>query len=191
MNTPEVDRLVQLGRGNDPKRIVAIAERFGLHLADDEEIAAARAIAAALISERIASIETFIAMQRLTRSSVFVIKDGGAVTGMLGLFMLRPAGLRALEQGVFDAVNPDWDAVAREGEEVAAGYGWGFAATTEAGGRAAVKTSVALQRELFCGVPAFTRTATPTTRSSDEPRSRKFNAARDSPKWYLEPYQPH
>lgn len=161
MHTRETERMEQAGLVNDPKRIVAVAAQFGLELASDPDIAAGRAIAANLISDGIASVDAFIAMQRLTGASVLVRRENGVVTGMLGLFTLRLAGLRAIEAGSFNAIDPDWSQVARPGEEPAASYGWGFAATTEEGGRAAVKTSVALHRQLLWGAPTFTRTATP------------------------------
>jgi hypothetical protein len=161
MDTREYERLEQLGRANDPVRIAAVCAQFGLELAAEDDIRAGRAIAARLISDGIASAETFIAMQKLTGASVFVLREDGAVTGMLGFFILRAAGLKAIEGGTFDAIDPDWDMVALAGETPAAVYGWGFAATTERGGRAAVKASVDLHRRLFWGMPTFTRTATP------------------------------
>jgi hypothetical protein len=160
MLTRDMEQLVQIGRANDPKLVAQVCAQFGLELASDDDIRAGRAIAARLIGEGIASANTFIAMQRITRASVFVLREEGVVTGMLGLFMLREAGLKAIEAGTFDAVNPNWSMVADPGEAPAAGYGWGFAASTEQGGRAAVKASVALQRQLFWGIPTFTRTAT-------------------------------
>jgi hypothetical protein len=149
------------GRVNDPERIAEVAASFDLAPASDDDIRMGRQIAARLIGEGIAAADTFIAMQRLTRSSVFVYREEGAVTGMLGLFLLRPVGLRAIEAGVFDAVTPDMDMVARPGERPAACYGWGFAASTERGGAAVVRTAVALQERLFWAIPTFTRTATP------------------------------
>lgn len=149
------------GRVNDPERIAAVAASFGMALATDDDIRAGREIAARLIGEGIAAADTFIAMQRLTRSSVFVHREERVVTGMLGLFLLRPAGLRSIENGVFDAASPDMDLVARPGERPAACYGWGFAASTERGGSAAVRTAVALRERLFWAIPTFTRTATP------------------------------
>ena len=149
------------GRVNEPERICAVAALFGMSLAEEKDIVAGREIAARLIGEGIASVETFAAMQRLTRSSVFIFREDGEVTGMLGLFLLRPAGLRAVQAGEFDAVRPDVSLVASPGERPAACYGWGFAASTERGGSAAVKTAVALQQRLFWAIPTFTRTATP------------------------------
>jgi hypothetical protein len=149
------------GRVSDPDRIVAVANRFGMTLATDDQIRAAREIAAQLIGDGIASVDTFIAMQTLTESSMFVFVESGGVTGMLGLFLLSDRGLRALERGVFDAITPEREYVCPPRQTPAACYGWGFAATTEAGGRAAVKTAVAVCEELFWAIPTFTRTATP------------------------------
>jgi hypothetical protein len=149
------------GRVNDPERICEVAAAFGMALAEDEEMVAGREIAARLIGSGIASAETFIAMQRLTRCSVFVYREDREVTGLLGLFLMRPAGLKAVQNGTFDAVQPDFALVAPPGERPAACYGWGFAASTERGGSAAVRAAVALQQRLFWAIPTFTRTATP------------------------------
>lgn len=149
------------GRVNDPERICEVAADFGMALADESEMSDGRAIAARLIGDGIASAETFIAMQRLTRSSVFVYREDQRVTGLLGLFPLRASGLAAIQNGTFDAVNPDLEMVARPYERPEAVYGWGFAALTERGGSAAVRAAVAMHRRLFWGIPTFTRTATP------------------------------
>lgn len=153
--------MLKKGRENLPERICDVTASFGLVLADLDQIRQARAISAALVGEGVAATETFVAVQQITQSSVFVYCENGAVTGVLGLFFLRQAGLDAIESGTFDAVNLDLDLIARPGEPPAAGYGWGFAATTQAGGRAVVKASAALRDKLFWGIPAFTRTATP------------------------------
>lgn len=149
------------GRISAPGRICGVAAEFGLKLATDDEIAAAREITAQLISDGIASAGVFGAVQKITHASVFVYLEGRAVTGMLGLFLLRAAGLRAIEAGAFNGVNPDLDLVARPGEMPAACYGWGFAGTTDVGRGAAVKAAVAMRNKLFWRIPVFTRTATP------------------------------
>ncbi|MBS0384332.1 MAG: hypothetical protein JSS00_03170 [Proteobacteria bacterium] len=146
---------------SDPKRIVEVARRFGMTLATDAEIVAARAIAARLIGAGIAAADTFIAMQTLTESSVFVFCESDRVTGMLGMFLLSDRGLDAIERGVFDGITPDRDHVCQPYATPVGCYGWGFAAATEQGGRAAVKAAVALHDELFWAIPTFTRTATP------------------------------
>ncbi len=148
------------GRVSAPGRICGVAAEFGLKLAIDSEIRDARAITAKLISDSIASPEVFSAVQAITHASVFVYLEGRAVTGMLGLFLIRPSGLRAIESGTFDGINPDLDMVTRPGEMPAACYGWGFAGTTNVGGGAAVKAAVALRNRLFWRIPVFTRTAT-------------------------------
>jgi hypothetical protein len=148
------------GRVSAPGRISAVAAQFGLKLANNDECREARAIAARLIGEGIASAETFAAVQAITRASIFVHYEGRSITGMLGLILLRPVGLRAVQSGTFDGVTPDPDVIARPGETPAACYGWGFAGVSEAGGGAAVKAAVAMQRLLFWRIPVFTRTAT-------------------------------
>lgn len=148
------------GRISAPGRICGVAAEFGLKLANDAEIRDARAITAQRISDGIASPEVFSAVQAITHASLFVYLEGRAVTGMLGLFLIRPSGLRAIENGTFDGVNPDLDMVTRPGEIPAACYGWGFAGTTNLGGGAAVKAAVALRNRLFWRIPVFTRTAT-------------------------------
>jgi hypothetical protein len=148
------------GRVSAPGLICAVAAEFGMKLADASEIAEGRAITARLISDGIASTEVFCAVQTITRASVFVYREGRAVTGMLGLFLVGSAGLRAIEDGAFDAVKPNYDLITRPGEIPAACYGWGFAGSTNVGGGAAVKASVALRDRLFWRIPVFTRTAT-------------------------------
>lgn len=148
------------GRVSSPGVICHVAAEFGLKLAQEEEIRAAREIASRLISPNITSSGVFIAVQAITRASIFVYTEGRAISGMLGFFSMRPAGLRAIQAGTFDAINLDLDLVARPGEIPAACYGWGFAGTTDVGRGAAVKASVALRQRLFWKVPVFTRAAT-------------------------------
>lgn len=149
------------GRVSAPGLICAVAGEYGLKLAGDAEIREARTLTAKLISDGIATAEVFSRVQAITGASVFVYLEGRSVTGMLGLFLLRPAGLRAIEAGTFDAVTPNYDLITRPGEQPAACYGWGFAGTTQTGGGAAVKAAVALRNRLFWRIPVFTRTATP------------------------------
>lgn len=149
------------GRCTDVSLILEIARRFGMGPASGAEIEEGRAIAAALIHRGIADVETFKAVHRKTGYSVLVHRENSQVTGMLGLFFVDDEGYTMLKRGEFDAAHFDLDRVVAPGDKPVAGYGWGFAATTDAGGRAAVKTSVALQKALFWATPAFTRTATP------------------------------
>jgi hypothetical protein len=95
----------------------------------------ARELAAGLIGDTIATLETSRTMRALHPMSTMVFKEEGKVTGVLGALPLRASGLLALATDRFDPVNPDPDQIAPAGEEPLAVYGWGFAATTRCSGR--------------------------------------------------------
>ena len=46
-------------------------------------------------------------VQNITGASVFVAREQGVVTGMTAFFLVRAEGMRALDEGRFDAVNID------------------------------------------------------------------------------------
>jgi len=144
-----------------PPQIVEKCNRAGLILASDAQIAAFRDAAARLIDPGVASVEVFQRVQRHTQASVFVHVENEAVTGALALFFFRPEGLAELLAGRFNPADPALPQICAPGEAAAAAYGWGFAAVSKAGGRAAVEASIALRDDLFSAIPSFTRPATP------------------------------
>lgn len=145
----------------DPLLIAEKCNQMGMWLASREHIAAFRDTAARLIDPGVASTAVFEAVQDRTRASVFVHLENGTVTGALALFFFRAEGLAGLLGGVFNPAEPDLSGICAPGDTAHAAYGWGFAATTPAGGRAAVQASIALRDELFAAIPSFTRPATP------------------------------
>jgi hypothetical protein len=144
----------------DPARICAVASLFKLSLATPADIQAGLALAAQLISADVTSVEHLAAVQAVTGASLFVHKEAGAVTGVLGFFSARQSGLQALEAGGFDARDFDLDLVARPGEAPAAVYAFGVAASTKQAGSYVIRGSAGIQEALFWGVPIFTRVAT-------------------------------
>jgi hypothetical protein len=44
-------------------------------------------------------------VQDITGASVFVARESGVVTGMTAFFLVRPEGMRALDEGRFDTLN--------------------------------------------------------------------------------------
>lgn len=82
------------------------------------------------------------------------------MTGVLGLVPLRPAGLKAVEQHLFDAGNPPQEYLCAPGDPFAGLYGWGFAAR---GRRASARVVLGAMkiREHLSDIPFFTRAATP------------------------------
>ena len=156
-NTP-VD---PVGKCADPKAVIACNEAFGLRLMSEDDIRAAHRPAAERL-DGIATVDVFIAVNRITGASTFQYREpSGAATGFLAMFPVRAGALAQLAQGAFNGVEVDLDLVARPGETPAAWYGWGFAALTRRAGAAVISAACAVQQRLYWGVPAYSRTATP------------------------------
>ncbi|HYD89281.1 MAG TPA: hypothetical protein VEA80_17515 [Vitreimonas sp.] len=160
MLTRQSGRMGAPGRNRDPDRVAAAAAEFSLMPLDQAGIAEARALAAALIGQGIAETADFVAVQRVFPASVFGIRENGRLTGVLAAFPLNRMGLKTVEQDCFDAVRLDSRLVAAAGEDPAAYYGWGFAATSKDGARAVMKTCVAIHRNLYFATPTFARAVT-------------------------------
>lgn len=148
------------GRCADPREVGRVVGQYGLAPLDDAAIRVARALAAGLISEHIASADTFIAVQRVVGHAVFGFREAGELTGLLACFPLNHEGCAQLTTGGFDAVDVDFSLIAAPGKTPAAYYGWGYAASTKEGGRAVVKASLHIQRELYWAAPTFARAVT-------------------------------
>lgn len=143
------------------QRVLACLETFGVFAARSDELARGRAIAAELISPDVASEDAFAAVHNRTGAGVFVYRQDGLAQGFLGVILLRASGLAKIEADTFNAVAPDIDDVCEAGEEPAAVYGWGFAATTARAAGAMVMGLMALRDRAGLDVPFFCRAATP------------------------------
>ncbi len=148
------------GRCSDPRMINAVAAFCGVALAGPEDIAHARALCAAKISENVVSEATLRQVQDITGASVFVARENGIVTGMTAFFLVRSEGMRALDEGRFDTLNINPDFICRPRERPAGGYAWGFVGSTDRGAGRAVKASIAVRETLFWALPGYTRAAT-------------------------------
>jgi len=148
------------GRCSDPRMINAVAAYCGVALAGLGDIGHARALCAERISENVVSEAMLRQVQEITGASVFVARENGVVTGMTAFFLVRPEGMRALDEGRFDAVNIDPDLICRPREPPAGGYAWGFVGSTDRGAGRAVKASIAVRETLFWALPGYTRAAT-------------------------------
>jgi hypothetical protein len=148
------------GRNELPANVAAVASQHGLEVLDTESVGQARALAAQLIGEGVASTDRFTALQSHFGAAVFGLRQDDALTGLLAAFPINARGLEAVEQGKFDAVALDMALVARPGERPAAYYGWGFAATNKDGARAVMRASVDIHRLLYWAVPTFARAVT-------------------------------
>lgn len=154
------DAISKDGKNRLPENVALVAAQHGLGVLDADGIAEARALAAQLIGEGVADVDRFAALQSHFGAAVFGLRQDGVLTGLLAAFPLNAIGLRTLERAAFDAVMLDLAQVARPGEQPAAYYGWGFAATNKDGARAVLRASVDIHRLLYWGVPTFARAVT-------------------------------
>ena len=152
--------LIVSGICADPRQVSAIASQHGLILLDDDEVCAARALAARLVSGEVAPDSAFVAVQHTAGAAIFGFFENAEITALLAAFPVNARGLDLLKRGSFDAINIDLSTIARPGESPAAYYGWGFAAATKDGGRAVVKASAQIHRELYWATPTFARAVT-------------------------------
>ena len=158
MNHPE--KHIRAGQCADPTQVGAVAARFDLRVLDDAGVSDGRELAARLVPG-VAPASAFLAVQHAVGAALFGFFEEDKITGILAAFPLNAAGYEALKEGRFNAVDLDPAMVAREGEAPAAYYGWGFAASTKDAGRAVVKASVQIHRELYWATPTFARAVTP------------------------------
>lgn len=147
----------EAGRCADPAAILRVARGFGLKALDDASISDARALAHSLLGDQVAPAVAFVAVQQRFPAAVMGFVEDGVITGVLSAFPLNATGLERIERGAFDAFNLDLALVTSPGEHPSAYYGWGFAARTKEAGRAVVKASVEIQRQLYWATPCFAR----------------------------------
>lgn len=161
MNVQDLEAFIDArGACCDAKAICALAEKFALKAAAPADIDEGRALAARLISEHLTSADVLARVQAITGASLFVHREAGAITGVLGFFTVRPSGLLLLDAGGFDARDFDMDIIARDSERPVGAYAFGVAASTKAGGQAIIRASAAIQEVLFWSIPVYTRVAT-------------------------------
>lgn len=161
MNPTELSRFVDAtGRCIDPRWINAVAAFCNVAAASYEEIATARAIAARAIPDGVVTVARMQAVQAITKSSIFVAREGAHVVGMTAFFPLRASGMAALEAGQFDTLEPDLEFICPPREAPAGGYAWGFIGLNDKAAGRVVKTCVAVRETLCWALPLYTRAAT-------------------------------
>ena len=137
---------------------------LGLDLPREGELAAGRAIMAALIGEGISTIDTIMGVHERNPLHVLVYREDQKVTGVLAFLLLRPAGLLSIVTDRFDGVAPDLDLIAGPDETPLAGYGWGLAAKTRKAAAAVLVGMDKIRNEIYPVIPFFARVATPDGR---------------------------
>lgn len=148
------------GRCNDWRLLNAVAAYFGLTLASEAEMDDVVALARKLVPAATVTAAGYIAMQRRTHASVYVLREQAKIVGILAGFALSEAGVDALEANRFDSVDIDPTHVAGVGEPTFGGYAWGFGAVHDEAARQVVRGSFALSMGLKWALPSYARVAT-------------------------------
>jgi hypothetical protein len=152
--------MIVSGACSDPGQVSAVALQHGLILLEDRDIRSARTLAARLVGGEVAPESVFIAVQHTAGAAIFGFFEQNEITALLAAFPVNERGLALLQTGAFDTINIDLSTISAPSETPAAYYGWGFAAATKDGGRAVVKASAQIHRELYWATPTFARAVT-------------------------------
>jgi hypothetical protein len=142
-------------------------EAAGLEVATPDDIVEAHALVERLVGPPLAGPSVMRAIHDRTQASVFVIREDGRITGVLGELALVEAGLRALETGTFNGVDPDLEHIARPGDPVSAWYCWGFAAETRRAAAIGVKATIVSRNDVYRDLPLFARAVKPAGADED------------------------
>jgi len=125
--------------------MAVVAARHGFRAVLPHEFVAARRMAARRMGHGVSTARTFRAVQRLQPMSCICCCEDSAITGVIGILLLRDAATAPLRSGEFDGVNVDLDLLARPGEVPVIGYGWGMAASTKPAGAAIIAVTQAFR----------------------------------------------
>jgi hypothetical protein len=140
--------------------VIAVSAPFGATPATADDLPAAQELATRLMAHKVASLDTYLRVQRIQPAAVLVAKESGQVTGVAGMLFLRRAAVDQFLAGTFDALDPADDLLTHEGECPVALYAWGVAAATKPGGQAILGGGRAVRLQLFPTITGFTRAVT-------------------------------
>jgi hypothetical protein len=154
---PAVDRMRN-------SAMLAIGREFDMTPPSLSELAEARELASKLMDHKVVGIETLSAVLAVQPASTLVYKEDSRITGVSGQLILTSAAFAPLLAGAFDAVDVDTAYLARDGDLVALGYGWGIAASTKPAGYAVSNAGRVIREKLFPNIATFTKAVTPVGR---------------------------
>ena len=145
----------------DPELSAHVLASIGLDLASWDDMAPVYSLAQTMIGGDVASADVMRRVQAHTGGSVYVCREGTAITGLLAWLPLTPKGLRALISGRFNGLNPALAHLCGPGQASSAAYGWGYAGTTRKASALVIKGTLLARREVCPQLPFFTRGSTP------------------------------
>jgi hypothetical protein len=152
-----VDRMDNAG-------MLAIGRELGMAPPTEAELPEARALASTLMDYEVVDVPTLATVLSIQPAAALVFKEDGRITGVAGQLILTARAWAPLLAGEFDALVVDPGYLAREGELVALGYGWGVAASTKPAGYAVNNVGRLFRERIFPNLTVFTRAVTPIGR---------------------------
>jgi hypothetical protein len=141
----------------------ALAE-FDISAARPGEVAEARALAARLIGGDMATAETIARIHQRTGAGLFIIREHGAVAGLLAFLLLSQRGRTALLKGALDTLAPAPDHVIETGEDAAGVYSWAIAAANHGVAQSLVRGHERMRHVAAAHLPFYLRPVTPQGR---------------------------
>lgn len=142
------------------RRMADILKVFGIHSANKDEIRKVHELATSLIGLKLADVSTLERVHEQTGAGVFVHKTDGQITGLLGFIPLNRAGVQQVNEGRFDALNPDPRYVADRDQTPYGMYGWAIAATDKESARRVVDGARAVISGAASHLPFYARPLT-------------------------------
>ena len=159
---------VTLKRGRSKTRfsptvvgIRAAFAEFDVMPAEPEEVVEAQAFATRLIGGKLVSPAKLASIHATTGAGLFLVRENGELTALFAMVLLNADGRRAVEADEFDSLEPPPCHVIAEGEEPAAIYGWGIAATNHPAAQRIIDACGLLGRTAAPHLPVFARPVTP------------------------------
>ena len=144
--------------------VQAAFTRFGMAPARMIDMIEAHDFAEGLIGGKIASPEALWRVQRRSGAGVFLYHEEERLTGIVANVLLSPAGLKAIWDETFDALDPAPRHICREADEPAAVYAWGIAASNHPAAKQMLDALGAMVTGAIPHLTFFGRVATPAGR---------------------------
>jgi len=141
----------------------ALAE-FDISPARVREVAEARALAVRLIGGDMATTETIARVHQRTGAGLFIIRENGALAGLLAFLLLSERGRTALLKGALDTLAPAPDHLIEPGEEAAGVYSWAIAAANHGVAQSLVRGHERMRHVAVPHLPFYLRPVTPQGR---------------------------
>ncbi len=141
-------------------RIRDVLSTYGAIAASPDEIVAAQAMAARRMKAAMTSAEAMAAVQARSGVGVFIVREAGDITGVMGLVLLSPAGRASVVADRFDALDPAMTDVCSRRDEPAAIYGWGIATLSHSATKILVEATCAMGQQVTPHLRWYMRTVT-------------------------------